>query len=142
MAKNLRKKQSLQELQHEWDMILAATGFKDIERTIGNDRVLMQFSSNAYRQADSITRENKIAYFESLSEKVNDGIFNNEVDRFIMTRYSEGAKQIQIIEELSHRGHSIHKNTVRYIVRRYETAWGIRAWSNEQMKLKKNPRTG
>ena len=138
MASNrLPKKQDLKSLVREWDLILAATGFKDIERTVGNDRVLIQFSSNAYRQADELTRESKIAYFDAICEKLNQTSFDNETDRYVMQKFSEGVRINQIVEELRSRGIGIHRQTCRYIIRRYETRWGIRTWSNKQMNLKK-----
>lgn len=136
----LRKRQNLPALQREWDLILAATGFKDIEKTIGRDRVLIQFASNAYRQADQLTRESKIAYYDLLCEKINTSAFLNEVDRRVMTMYSQGAKIKQIIDELTHSGHSIHRQTCRFIIRRYESIWGIKAWSNKQQNLKNSPK--
>jgi len=126
----------LERLLDEWDEILRATGFKDIERRIGHDRVLIQYSSNCYRQADPTTRESKESYYEQLSAKVQTHRFENETDRFVMFHIADGVRIKTIVELLAEMGQSIHRQTIRFIIRRYENLWGIKMWSNRQMNLK------
>lgn len=131
-----RKKQELKQLLQYWDEILKATGFQDIERTIGGERVLIQYSSNVYRQAEEVVRESKISYFEQVSEKVNEHQFEDSIEQTIMSLIGEGSRIKEIVDLLNKKGISIHRQTVRFIIRRYETQWGIKIWRNKQMNLK------
>lgn len=135
--RSLRKKQDLKALQKEWDEILAATGFQDIERTIDGERALIQYASYPYRRAtDSNVRENKLSYYAQISSMIHDEKFPNEIERLIMTRIGDGAQIQEIVMEIRKSGQNIHRQTVRYIIRRYENKWGIKSWTQKQMYLK------
>lgn len=134
--RKLRKNPELERLLDEWDEILKATGFKDIEKRIGHERVLVQYASNCYRQADPTTRETKESYYEQLSAAVQSHQFRDEIERFIMLQVADGARIKTIVELLSQMGHTIHRQTVRFVIRRHETLWGIKVWSSRQMNLK------
>lgn len=131
-----RKKQDLKLLQKEWDEILKASGFKDIERRIGNDLVLIQYASNVYRQAEPVIRENKAAYYEQISSWIHEHKFANESEKIIMNMIGQGARIKEVVQRLESMGVGVHRQTVRFIIRRYETEWGIKVWSNKQMNLK------
>jgi hypothetical protein len=133
-----RKKTELSRLIEEWDNILKATGFKDIERTIEGERVLVQFASNVYRQADPLTRESKMSYYEQMASRAQEFQFLSEMDRIVMMMIVEGSKIKAIVEELNHRGYKVHRQTIRFIRRRYENEWGVKVWSLKQMNLKTN----
>jgi hypothetical protein len=141
MAHSPRKKQNLQTLLREWDDILAATGFKDAERTVDGERHLVRFSSHIYRKDHFHSPESKMAYYDAILDRINAGALRNEVDQIIMNLHASGCRKNQIVEQLSHKGHNIHRKTVMFIIRRYESSWGLRAWSNRQLNLKKKPDT-
>lgn len=139
MVLSMSRRQNNKELKRlieEWDQILLATGFKDIEKTVNGMRVLSQFSSNAYRHADKEVIESKIEYFSKISERVFSFTFGNEVDKSVMEMYSVGSKIKHIVDELSRKGLEINRNTIRFIIRRHEHWWGIRVWTNKKMNLR------
>jgi len=129
-------KKSLTKLYAEWELKLRESGFIDAEKTVGGQRVLRQFSSNAYRQADELARQSKEHYFELIAEKVSLGDFNTKNDEKIMRWVSEGHKIHEIVKMLNTTGFYIDRKTVRYTIRRYETRWKIKHWQPKQMNLK------
>lgn len=130
-------------LQKEWDERLKETGFEDIEKNIGGERVLKQSSDYAYRRKEhtQVYRENKLSYFMLLAEFLaKERNFDDESDRLIMMRTSDGWTIQEISQELKSLGkNKFNRDTIRYIRRRYENRWGIRAWKPEQMVSRKVP---
>jgi hypothetical protein len=135
------KKQELRNLEQLWDRILRASGFIDIEKKIGEDRVLIQHASNAYRQADEVVRENKALYYQKLNEKMYEHRFSSEIEKRIMQRTSEGWLIKDILAELKRRGVKIHRQTIGYTIRRHENMWGLKTWSDKEMRLNRKTRT-
>lgn len=131
-----KKSESLNELIIQWDGILKATGFKDIEKNIRGERVLIQFASNCYKQADELTVESKRSYYDQIQYHLHRQVFDNSIDQTVMTMIGEGHKINQVVEALGRRGHRIHRQTCRFIIRRYEVIWGMRVWTHKQMNLK------
>ena len=123
----------LKKLKAEWDQKLKDDGFKDIEQTIGNQRVLSQRASNAYRQATTIEREAKQEYYRLLTQYTAQESFDNEADKIIMERRSNGTAIVDISKELKRLGFPCHKQTIRYHIRRYENHWGIKKWLPHQL---------
>jgi hypothetical protein len=80
----------------------------------------------------------KEEYFRCMSQKALDEntFFRNETDKHILIRYSEGAKIKVIMEELSKLGMNKARDSIRYIVRRYEMAWGLKHYSPKQLHKK------
>jgi hypothetical protein len=120
-----------------WNKKLEASGFNDVEFDIKGDRTLKQRSTNAYRQASEFERDSKLEYFCVMGYLAHNTKFENEVDKYIMIRHSEGAKQLEIVEELQNMGSPRHRETVSFIIRRWETNWGLKNWSLKQRKLRK-----
>jgi hypothetical protein len=116
------------EIQKKWDDVLESNGFNDIEQTIKNERVLKQQSTNAYRQAVDVVRQSKIEYYTVLGQKIAGAQFENEIDKAVMEKRSEGLKIKEISSIIN-----LHRQAIRYIIRRYEKEWGIRAWTTEQL---------
>ncbi len=81
----------------------------------------------------------KEEYFRILGQAVQDEetVFRNDTDRYILTRHSEGAKIKMIMKELEAKGKAKARDSIRYIIRRYEMAWGIRQYSQVQLHIKK-----
>lgn len=130
------------ELNHEWNIKLAATGFQDAEKEIAGERVLRQSSDYAYRRKETadVVRENKCTYFMLLAQCIHTELnFEDNYDRLVMERTAEGRSIREISEELKsllpegrQRG-KFNRRTIRYIRRRYEDRWGIKTWSQQQM---------
>lgn len=130
------KTKEFKALQDAWYKRLEGLGFQDAEKTVGGEVVLKQNSSNAYRGADPDLIELKEKYFNLLTEKVQDAEFRSEVDRLIMTWHAEGMLIKYICEELDDMGMWRARDTVRYTIRKYEMAWGIKAWTPRQLHKK------
>jgi hypothetical protein len=109
-------------------------GFEDAEKTINADSILIQNASNVYRQADELTRDNKLIYYEVLSQWIQKDQFDTEVDKIIMIRVSEGMKIKDISSELkSLKLPCWHRQTIRYIIRKYEQRWKIKTWTKHKL---------
>lgn len=124
------------ELQYEWYDKLQAFGHNDIEL----DGEIKQNAPNSYRQACKIAREAKLEYHLLLTHYLNEKELDNDVDDLVMTWLSEGRKIKDICEELMRIGERCHRDTVRFIKRKYENRWGIRKWKPEQMKSNPSPK--
>lgn len=137
---SLWKTKELRELYKEWENKLKQSGFEDAEQTVGNDRVLKQFSTNFSRQEPLQQSLSRGRYYELLLHRVNQSRFDDSVHKYIMHRTADGAKNSEIHRELSQRGQVINIHTVYLIIRRYEYKWGIRKWTAKQLGLKQLPK--
>lgn len=124
------------DLECEWNKRLIASGFKDIEHTKHGERVLKQYAFNAYLQADDKTRLAREQYYHLIAMNVAVHSFNKLLDEIVMTKFAEGLFIKQIVLDLNKLGFSIHRQTVRFIVRRYEHEWGIKYWTLKERNLK------
>lgn len=118
---------AFKELKNVWDEKLKQSGFVDFEK---NEK-LKQNSANSYRQANQLLREAKLEYFRLITYKAHEDEHISPIDLTVMTLRGDGIPIQTIAEEIQ-----IHRQTVRYIIRRYEHAWGIKFWSSKQRNLK------
>jgi hypothetical protein len=129
-------------LESEWYAKLQQSGFADIERKPPNDAsphpelVLRQNSANAFRQADQLARESRVAYFERVTELAAREPWINSADQLIMRRRGEGVLIKDIARELESLGLKCHRQTIRYVIRKFEVKWAIRKWKPEQLRSK------
>ncbi len=121
-------------LQQAWYERLEAEGFEDAER----DRDLINTTVRDYRFCDF-----KTAYYQIMTQKLGEAIFRNDIERMVLTSYCEGKKVQTICEELRtlckppcFRHPRKSRHTIRFIVRRYEAAWGLREWTPRQLGRK------
>ena len=128
--------QKFKDLDYLWLQKLKESGFKDQEKTLGNDRVLTQKGSNAYRQAPQVVRDNKLRYYELIGQCVFSQKWTDDASRIIMFRRSEGVKIKDICLELKDKDLKCHRQTVRFTIRKYENLWGLRKWQPHQLKSK------
>lgn len=124
-------------LAKAWDNKLEQTGFKDAEIELKTGRALKQRATNSYRQATELERTARLEYYCFLGYLVNNTIFPNALEKYVMTRHSEGASIQEIVNEINNGGISRHRRTIGFIIRRWQSKWGIRVWSLKQMKLEK-----
>ncbi len=126
-------------LQQEWYDKLKTLGFKDIEEFHGEELIIKQTASYCYRKDDKFSKEMKEEYYYSLSKFVNDEDtqFRNEIDKTILTLYSEGARIKDIMGALLKIGKSRTKESVRVIIRRYEMIWGLKHYDLKQLRIYK-----
>ena len=127
---------NFKELQKKWDKKLSKSGFEDIEKTVGGDRVLIS-SSNPYRDsANTVMKESKEEYFRTMTQNAYHCKYDNTLDRLILTRYVSGATIKEICEEIKKKGSSKHRETVRLVIHKYEDRWGIRKWNKKKHHTK------
>jgi hypothetical protein len=126
-------------LQKEWYRKVQESGFHDIECFEGDELVLSRPSPSDYFRASSFEREMREQYYLAICHAVHaeDTVFKNDVHRYVMQRHAEGAKAKTISEELEAKGHIRHRHSIRFIVRKYEMAWGLRTYDHKQIGLKK-----
>lgn len=124
-------------LSKVWDYKLEQTGFKDVEIEIKGDRALKQKATNCYRQASQLERESRLEYYCFLGYLVHNTQFENEIDKLVMFKHSEGATIKEIVEVIKATGNRRDRRTIRFIIRRWQAKWGIKSWTLQQMNLKK-----
>jgi len=145
------KTNEFKRLEAFWDEKLAASGFVDAEKRIGDDRVLSQNSTNVYRQASELARNSKKIYYDLLNECINKKNLRSKIDQLIMpwhpdapvrleqmiiVWHAEGFKKKEICEQLREIGESRHRQTVMFIIRKYEHKWKIKKWTKEKLDPK------
>lgn len=111
-------------------------GFIDAERTIDGKRMLIQYSSNVYRQAPAVDREAQIDYYSLVGEYIEKTVFKTKLDERIMRLVADGEKISEIVRKINTTGIYVHRQTVRFIIRRYENKWKIKNWNSKQMYKK------
>ncbi len=129
------KKPDFKALQEAWYQRLTESGFQDAEELVAGELVLKQTSANG-RSRDELTRTDKEDYYTAISQKVQETVFTSDVDRIILVRYSEGRKIKHICEELATLGQRRCRETIRFKVRIYEMAWGLRQYTPRQLHRK------
>ncbi len=119
------------EQQKKWYEIIKLMGFKDIEKTIGNEQKLLQYS-----KCGKLTDNEKLSYYQILTHYVNTQLFDCEIEEIVMFMRADGIKIKDISEELKNRGlERYHRETIRYMIRKYEVRWGIKHYDRYQMSF-------
>lgn len=126
------------ELQKYWYKILEESGFRDIEKLIGDELVLKQNSDHNGWFIDQFTREMNEEYFRTICEIVGneDTVFRNDIDKIIMNMHAYGAKIINIVNTLKANNMTRNRASVRFIIRRYEIDWGLKQYTLKQLNKK------
>jgi hypothetical protein len=130
------RKKSFRVLSQEWNKKLECSGFTDVEVELKGDRALKQRATNCYRQANSLERETRLEYYLFLGHLAHNTIFPNDLEKLVMIRYSEGKTYGEIAIEVKR-----HRHSIEFIVKRWQTKWGVKRWSLQARGLKKK-RTG
>lgn len=123
------------QLEKEWQKKLEQNGFKDIEILKNGQRLLRQSAGNVYRHVDERTRISREQYFQSISYHTAITVFPKILDGLVMHRYADGKTIKIIVEELARENVRVHRQTIRFIIRRYEHEWGIRYWTLKERNL-------
>jgi hypothetical protein len=123
------KSDEFKALRDYWYQRLKDSGFEDIEYEHDYEPAIIRRSKEVYRRYDKKTIQSTKDYFRLITEAVHsdETSFRCEVDRYILTRYSEGARTVAIVHELKVLGMSRHRRNVLRIIRRYEKEWKIRS---------------
>ncbi len=87
-------------LQDEWDRILKASGFEDIEdRNSPNEMLKTWHSSHFARRYNPETFEAKKVYFDDATEFLNTYKFKTRLERTIWELHTEGRSLREIAKE-------------------------------------------
>lgn len=115
-----------------WDQKLKDEGFNDIETTSNGERVLKQSAYKVMHNTNSFNAFMKASYYQILSAHVSRFNFELKLDHLIMTLRADGISIAEICRRVKKTGMSVHRDTARCIIRRYEHNWGIRTWAVKQ----------
>lgn len=134
------KKPEFKELQRLWYQKLTDSGFEDAEYLGIKGPVLKQTidtsSIAAYVALAPVARDDKEAYYSFISHKIQETVFDRDVDLLIMSFHANGLKPVQISRELDKLGNRRCRDSVRYRIRVYEMKWGIRQYTPKQLHRK------
>ena len=120
------KTQKFKLLQREWYLKLAQDGFKDIETTMGSGAGFILKKSGTeirYQTSDALTRSAKQTYFEILSHKVETTVFEDDLDRQIMTYLKDGMSKVEMSKRIQP---PRHRATIYKRMNKYLRAWGLK----------------
>lgn len=119
------------ETYHFWQERLKESGFYDFE--IEGEKINARIN-----ESDKIskTKQNDIFYYSEISAFAQKNKFNNDSYKRIMELRSEGFGISEILRKLLEENIKINRETIRYIIRRFEFKWGIRAWTLKEMNIK------
>lgn len=146
MGKNLKffETKAFLELKNEWYQKLKSDGFIDLEKNYGNNHYdLKQVARYQLRKKisrgkfsfDQIGAHRE--YYLKLSQTAFSHIFPNKRDQIVLQMHAEGARVIEILKVLEKHEIYCHRQTIRYIIRRYEHQWQIKSWTPKQMTSNK-----
>lgn len=125
------------EVEKHWNHILLETGFIDQEQLSRGERILKNDpGSHAYRLSAQSEIDSRLRYFETLSRLSRETIFPSLLEKIIMQMTADGKKIVDIQEHLLKNGRSLHRQTIRFIIRRYEHDWGLRFWTKKERNLR------
>jgi hypothetical protein len=129
------RKKSFKVLLTTWNKKLEKSGFKDAEAEskFKDERTLRQRAARkCFSRADDFERETTLEYYCFLGHLAHNTIFPNELEKIIMIRHSEGATYKEIAQEIGR-----HRHSVEFIIKRWQTKWGVKRWSLQAQGLKK-----
>jgi hypothetical protein len=85
---------------------------------------------------DSTIHEAIRDYYLRLEQAFNAEAFTNKTHKEIMWHRANGARICEIQRALRRKRVKIHRETIRHVIRRYETKWKIKKWTLRQMNMK------
>lgn len=125
-------------MQQAWYAKLKCEGFEDAEEIVGGELLLKQIAAHPYRGQDELGIMTKETYYRVLGQKLEEtrDSFRSDVDRLILTSFAMGTKIQRIIEILEREGVTRCRGTIRFTIRKYEMAWGLREYTPKQLNRK------
>jgi len=118
----------LKQLKATWKKKLKESGFEDIEEEKNGVWHLKQHSQGALKRYDEnhITQQAKSIFYETLSIRIGETSFPNELEEQIMMAYSEGITQAEIKRRMMRLGIKRHRETIYKIIYKYLRQWGLK----------------
>lgn len=129
------RKKTFRLLSQEWNKKLEQSGFKDIETELKiGERVLKKGANNCFSKADDFKKETTLEYYLFLGHLAHNTLFPSDLEKHVMIRHSEGKTYREIAIEIKK-----HRHSVEFIVKRWQTTWGVKSWSLQARGLGKKP---
>ena len=131
------KGQDLKKLQEEWYKKLKDSGFKDIEDASEDLRANRKIKGSFHGRT-AVQRKCKEEYFLRMSQIFAhpETVFRNDLEKFVLKRYLEGALIRHIVDELLCLGTPKERKTIRIMIRRYEMDWNVRYYNDRELNRK------
>jgi hypothetical protein len=120
-------------LKRKWYQKIQRKGFIDQEKEVGQNTYLVQSSEYPFRHHGELQREARLQYYLFISQFVATEQWANSRDRIVMQSHAEGLKIKEILLKLERRGLLCHRQTVRFIIRRFENKWKLRRWQKREL---------
>jgi hypothetical protein len=135
---------SFRALQQAWYQRLEEEGFRDAEEIVAGEMVLRQNAEHPLAGKDALEITQRSDYYRALSAQVELEEFDSEIDRIVMTMIADGQRIQRVVETLTFMSErrppcflsktQRARNTVRFIIRKYEQRWGIREHAPHELK--------
>ena len=122
MTKKYWRTQKFRSLQKKWEKKLKDSGFVDMEDAKAR---LRQNAGNSYRTRSHTLINAKREYYEMLGFWQHETGFKDDVERLVMELKADGIMIKDICLVLKGAGERCHRQTVRWIIQRYEAKWKI-----------------
>lgn len=111
--------------------------FKDLEKFEHGDLVLRvkDFKPNHDKRYYNNPHwyKSKEEYYYLCTQAFAKDQIDDQRDHFILLWNSNGLKRTEIKQRLEEIGHFVHRQTIRFVIRRFEVKWKIRSWSKQQL---------
>lgn len=132
-------------LYEKWNKKL---GFQDLEKLLVkkdktgkpvNAQLILKKDAvdDAFRDLPTAEVTRKFDYYHSMSTYAQQEKFDDEADRIVMQMRGEGTPIKDICAALKKQGHKHHRQTVRFIIRKFEYRWGLKQWKPNQLTSKR-----
>ena len=110
----------------DWNELLESEGLGEIERVNAQGNLeLKEYAANAYRGADELEREARLAHFLECSRLCHFAKFKSETEERIMELYCEGKSILEIRRKLEDAGIVQHRTTISNVIRKYLILFGL-----------------
>lgn len=119
-------------MQRSWYSKLKEEGFLDREQE-ENEGSISSFVPFVDTPMSELKYSTRLDYFLCMSQWIEQEEFQNPRDKIIMFMRSEGFQIKEIVDSLKSQGYSCHRQTIRFIIRKFENKWKIRLWEKKQM---------
>jgi len=122
-------------LAKEWEQKLIASGFVDAEK-LQSGQTRAHYGEASYKRTKKEIIDARIQYYSTFCYHAYRTFYPKYLDREVVTRFAKGSRISDIVVELRELGVAINRNTVRFIIRRYEHRWCMRYWTLKQRNMR------
>jgi predicted metal-dependent hydrolase len=113
-----------------WEASLEDEGLSELDLSKSSSFKL--FDSDVMPLSEGL----KLDYYLKIFSMFHMEQFENEKNRKVIELWSQGKNKSEITRTLDTLGLHLNRETIRYVIRRFEHKWGIRNWTLKQLHLK------